>query len=308
MLRAPLLRAARSTRLRALVEHSRLSRPVVARFIAGRDRDEVLRSTELMLKGGLLVSLDHLGEDTTTEAQAGQLTASYVDVLDAIKERDFGAQVEVSIKLSAIGLALPNGATIAMRNARNVCAAAQRAGTTVTVDAEDHATTDAGLDLVRELRVEFPWVGTVLQAYLRRTEDDCRALAGAGSRVRLCKGAYREPTSVAFQDKREVSASYRRCLDVLMGGAGYPMVATHDPAMITHALLAAIRNARGVGDYELQMLYGIRVAEQQRLADAGQHVRVYLAYGDEWYGYFMRRLAEHPANLRFFLRALIVPA
>ncbi|PRZ44098.1 L-proline dehydrogenase [Antricoccus suffuscus] len=307
MFRAPLLMAARSTRLRELVERSRLSRPVVARFIAGRNRDEVLRSTELMLKGGLLVSLDHLGEDTTNAAQAGQLTASYVDILDAISECGFGAQAEVSIKLSAIGLALPHGATIAMRNTGIVCAAAQRAGTTVTIDAEDHATTDAGLELVRELRVEFPWVGTVLQAYLRRTEEDCRALADAGSRVRLCKGAYREPASVAFQDKGEVSASYRRCLDVLMGGAGYPMVATHDPAMITHALLAATRNGRGVDDYELQMLYGIRVDEQRRLADAGQHVRVYLAYGDEWYGYFMRRLAERPANLRFFLRALVTP-
>lgn len=290
--------------MRALVEQSRLSRPAVSRFIAGRNRDEVLRSTELMLQRGLMVSLDHLGEDTINEIQAEQMTASYVELLDALSERDFGGQVEISVKLSAIGLALPDGATIARRNARTICLAAQRADTTVTVDAEDHTTTAAGLEVVRELRGDFPWVGAVLQAYLRRTEDDCRASAGAGFRVRLCKGAYREAESVAFQKRSEIDASYRRCLDVLMSGAGYPMVATHDAAMIDHALEAAIRADRRTDSYELQMLYGIRSDEQQRLAGAGQHVRVYLAYGDEWYGYFVRRLAERPANLRFFLRAL----
>ncbi len=291
--------------MRALVERSRVSRPVVARFIAGRDRDEVLRSTELMVKRGLMVSLDHLGEDTTSETQADRLAASYLDLLDAVKERDLGAQVEVSVKLSAVGLALPGGPAIAIRNARAVCAAAQRAGTTVTVDAEDHTTTDAGLEIVRELRADYPWVGTVLQAYLRRTEGDCRALSGAGSRVRLCKGAYREGESIAFQKRSDIDASYRRCLDVLMSGAGYPMVATHDPAMIDYALVAAIREGRRTDSYELQMLYGIRAGEQQRLAGARQQVRIYLAYGDEWYGYFMRRLAERPANLRFFLRSFV---
>lgn len=305
MLRSLLLAAAGSGRMRALVEGSRASRPVVARFVAGRDQSEALRSATAMLDAGLMVSLDHLGEDATTVAQAARMTASYVGLLDQLRDRRFGARVEVSVKLTAIGLALADGRDIALGNARTICAAAQRDGTTVTIDAEDHATTDMGLSIVRELRADFPWAGAVVQAYLRRAEADCRSLSGMGSRVRLCKGAYREGESVAFQRRREVDASYRRCVDVLMAGAGYPMIATHDPAMIDHALGAAIRVGRHTDSYELQMLYGVRAGEQRRLADAGAQVRTYLAYGDEWYGYFMRRLAERPANLRFFLRSFL---
>jgi proline dehydrogenase len=173
------------------------------------------------------------------------------------------------------------------------------------VDAEDHTTTDSTLRIVRELRREFPSVATVLQAYLHRTEADCRELAGEGSRIRLCKGAYSEPAEVAFQGKDEVDASYLRCLRVLMEGQGYPMVASHDPAMIAAAITYAQEAGRGHDDFEIQMLYGIRDAEQTRLVDEGVHVRTYIPFGDDWYGYFMRRLAERPANLAFFLRALV---
>jgi proline dehydrogenase len=144
----------------------------------------------------------------------------------------------------------------------------------------------------------------VLQAYLHRTEADCRALATAGSRVRLCKGAYKEPASVAFQSRLDVDKSYVRCLRVLVEGAGYPMVATHDHRLISIASSLFARSGRAKGSYEFQMLYGIRPREQRRLADAGETVRVYVPYGDEWYGYLMRRLAERPANVGFFLRAL----
>jgi proline dehydrogenase len=207
------------------------------------------------------------------------------------------------VKLSALGGSLAkDGKKIALANARRVCDAASAVGTTVTVDMEDHTTTDMTLETVRELRVDFPWVGAVLQAHLRRTEQDCRELAGAGSRVRLCKGAYREPPSVAFQRKSDVDLAYVRCLRILMADKGYPMVATHDPRLI--AITEELAGGRADGSFEYQMLYGVRPGEQDRIAARGRRMRVYVPYGDQWYPYFMRRLAERPANLTFFLRSL----
>jgi proline dehydrogenase len=194
---------------------------------------------------------------------------------------------------------------LALANARTICTAADNVGVWVTVDAEDHTTTDSTLSIVRELRQDFPNLGTVLQAYLRRTEDDCRELSGPRSRIRLCKGAYNEPASVAFQKPTDVSDSYLRCLRVLMEGDGYPMVASHDPEMIDAADRFASAAGRDVDNYEYQMLYGIRDSEQRRLVADGKHVRVYVPYGNQWYGYFMRRLAERPANLMFFVRSLV---
>jgi proline dehydrogenase len=210
-------------------------------------------------------------------------------------------RVEVSVKLSALGQSLPADADkIALDGARRICAAAAAVGTTVTVDMEDHATTDRTLETVRELRVDHPWVGAVVQAQLRRTEADCRDLAGPGSRVRLCKGAYEEPDSVAFRDRGDVDAAYARCLGILMRGEGLPMVATHDPRLI--AIARALGRER---PYELQMLHGVRPAAQRALAAEGETVRVYLPYGTQWFGYFMRRLAERPANLAFFARSVL---
>ena len=162
---------------------------------------------------------------------------------------------------------------------------------------EDHTTTDSTLAILHELRQDFPSTGAVLQAYLRRTEQDCKDLAYAGSRVRLCKGAYKEPESVAFQGKAEVRLSYVRCLKALMAGDGYPMVASHDPKLIEIAGALVEANHREKGTYEYQMLFGIRPDEQKRLAADGEKVRVYVPYGDQWYGYLMRRLAEKPSNL-----------
>ncbi|CAM2793069.1 proline dehydrogenase family protein [Prescottella defluvii] len=175
----------------------------------------------------------------------------------------------------------------------------------MTVDAEDHTRTDSTLAIVRELRADFPWLGTVLQAYLRRTEGDCRDLSGAGSRIRLCKGAYREPESVAYQSRGDVDASYRRCLALLMRGDGYPMVATHDPAVIAAVDGLVRETGRESDDFEYQMLFGIRELEQARLVESGRRMRVYVPYGAQWYGYFMRRLAERPSNLKFFLRSTL---
>ena len=198
-----------------------------------------------------------------------------------------------------------NGHKIALENARAICRAARNAGTTVTLDMEDHTTTDSTLAILRDLRKDFPETGAVLQAYLHRTEADCRALAYEGSRVRLCKGAYNEPEEVAFQGREEVDKSYVRCLKVLMAGQGYPMIASHDPRLISIASSIAGRYGREKGTYEFQMLYGIRPEEQKRLARKGETVRVYVPYGQEWYGYLMRRLAERPQNLSFFVKSLI---
>src|SRR4029079_14645513 len=180
------------------------------------------------------------------------------------------------------------GDKIALENARTICRAARNAGTTVTLDMEDHTTTDATLATLRELRKDFPETGAVLQAYLHRTESDCRTLAFEGSRVRLCKGAYDEPADVAFQSRLRVDNASARCLKVLLAGQVYPMIAPHDPRMITIAAALASRNGRAAGSYEFQMLYGIRPEEQRRLAEAGETVRVYVPYGTEWYGYLMR--------------------
>ncbi|RSM35192.1 proline dehydrogenase [Amycolatopsis balhimycina DSM 5908] len=305
MLRAPLLAAARSRRIRGLVEAVPATRSVVRRFVAGSESADAVRVARELAADGRRITLDHLGEDTTDAGQAAATVRAYEAVLTALAAEGLATGADVSVKLSAVGQFLPsNGEDVALENARKICAAAEAVGATVTLDMEDHTTTDLTLGILRELRGEYPWVGAVLQAYLRRTEQDCVSLSGPGSRVRLCKGAYAEPESVAFAEKSEVDKSYVRCLRVLMAGQGYPMVASHDPRMIGIAAALAEENGRTDDDHEFQMLYGIRPEEQRRIAASGARMRVYVPYGDEWYGYFMRRLAERPANLAFFLRGL----
>ena len=299
-LRSVILAASRNRRVERLVAGAPVSRSVVRRFVAGESVEDAVRASTELTGRGLTVSLDHLGEDTTDAGQADATVKAYLVLLDRLREAGLtqGGRVEVSVKLSAVGQTISD--ELAEQGARTICEAAAAAGTTVTLDMEDHTTTDRTLATLQRLRTDFPSTGAVVQAYLHRTEQDCRALAGAGSRVRLCKGAYREPPSVAFQEPAEVDASYRRCLAVLLAGDGYPMVATHDPRMVQEALRLG-----KAGEFEFQMLYGIRPLEQERLAAAGHVVRTYVPYGDEWYGYLMRRLAERPANLVFFLRALV---
>jgi proline dehydrogenase len=297
---------ARSHKVKDLVTTLPVSSSIVAGYVPGETTADAVAASRSLIQSGLHVTLDFLGEDTLDREQADQTVAAYVDVLRGLTEQGLSRNAEVSVKLSAVGQALPDGGEkIALENARVICQAARNAGTTVTLDMEDHTTTDSTLGILRELRKDFPETGAVLQAYLRRTEADCRDLAYEGSRVRLCKGAYHEPESVAFQDKHEVDKAYVRCLKILMAGQGYPMVASHDPRMVDIAGALATRNGRAQGSYEFQMLFGIRPDEQRRLAEAGEKVRVYVPYGQEWYGYLMRRLAERPSNLTFFLRSLV---
>ncbi len=305
MLRRALLGLSRNTRVKQAVTTLPPTRAVVDRFVPGESTGEAVDVVAGLVADGRLVSLDVLGEDTTDETLAERAVAAYLDLLAQLSERGLSPRAEVSVKLSAIGQRLPGGERIALDGARRICRAARNAGTTVTLDMEDHTTTDSTLRVLRELRKDFPETGAVLQAYLRRTEADCRALAVEGSRVRLCKGAYDEPERVAFRDRLEVDRSYVRCLRVLMEGEGYPMVATHDPRMVAIAEALVRRTGRSPETYEFQMLYGIRPDEQSRLTGDGHRLRVYVPYGQEWYGYLMRRLAERPANLGFFLRALV---
>lgn len=303
MLRSVILAAARNGWVKRLVATAPLSRSVVRRFVAGEELADAMRATGELTAAGLTVSLDYLGEYTADVAQAAATAKAYTTLLQRLNDDGLTNRAEISLKLSAVGQMLDE--QLALDHAREVCAAAARAGTTVTLDMEDHTTTDSTLRALSDLRVDFPDTGAVLQAYLRRTEADCQDLAHAGSRVRLCKGAYQEPASVAFQNRAEVDRAYVRCLNVLMAGDGFPMVATHDPRMIAIAGERARWHDRKQGSYEFQMLYGVRPDEQRRLVAAGEAVRVYLAFGTEWYGYLMRRLAERPANLTFFLRSLV---
>jgi len=273
-------------------------RPLVDRFVAGTDLDAAL-PVIAGLATDRLVTVDHLGENTTDRAGVDATVAAYRALLLRLAAEGLADRVEVSVKLSALGQGLPDGDALALAGAREICAAAAEAGTTVTVDMEDHTTTDATLATVGALRDDFPWVAAVLQSQLRRTEADCRDLAGPGSRVRLCKGAYDEPESVAFAEHADVDRSYVRCLRILFSGQGTPLVATHDPRLV-----AIARHLGRDRPYELQMLYGVRPDAQVELAAAGERMRVYVPYGTQWYGYFMRRLAERPANVAFFLRAL----
>jgi proline dehydrogenase len=300
-----LLGASRRPALRRALVGTPVTRQVVQRFVAGETLPEALAVVRRLTGEGIAVTLDHLGEGVTDPADARASRDAYLALLDGLAPLDLGADAEVSVKLSAFGQALPGGQDLALELVRPVAERAAAIGTTVTLDMEESATVDSTLAVLAELRRDHPATGAVLQSALHRTEDDAAALAVPGSRVRLVKGAYDEPASVAFRDRRDVDAAYARCLGVLMRGPGYPMVGSHDPAMIELAQRLAAEYGRSPDSWEVQMLHGIRLDEQRRLAAAGTRVRAYVPYGVDWYGYFTRRLAERPANLRFFLRALV---
>ncbi len=308
LLRQSLLRLSTSDIVKHTIENAPVSRSVVKRYVAGTTAADAVEVVATLRRTNRYATVDYLGEDTTDEAQARHTADAYVTLLDLLA-RDQLSQYgmgEVSVKLTALGLSLPrDGRSIALDHARRICQAALNAGTTVTLDMEDHTTTDVTLEIVQNLRQDFPWVGVAIQAYLRRSEGDCLDLATEGSRVRICKGAYAQPESVAYQDKHDVDLAYVRCLKTLMAGSGYPMVATHDPRLVEITTALADHHGRAPDSFEFQMLFGIRSDEQRRLADRGHQMRVYVPFGDEWYGYLMRRMAERPANTVFFARSLI---
>jgi proline dehydrogenase len=274
---------------------------LVRRFVAGEGLGGAVGVVRTLTGHGLAVTIDHLGEDTQDAVDARAAVAVYRALIERLADEDLTPRAEVSLKLSALGQGVDP--ELAFANALEVCRAAASAGIAVTLDMEDHTTTDSTLEIGRRLRAEHPSTGLVIQASLRRSEDDCRALAHPGSRVRLCKGAYQEPVALAWQGRNEIRVAYLRCLRILLDGGATPLIATHDPALIDacHRLLAA----RGDGTaHEHQMLFGVRGDEQTRLVAAGEEVRIYVPFGERWYPYLMRRMAERPANLALVLRAL----
>lgn len=305
MLGPVILAASRSDKMRRIVSAAPVTKPVVNRFIPGETVDQVIPIVEELTRSGLEVTLDVVGEDITAVEQSYAARDAYLQLIERLAELGLGEKAEMSVKLSMFGQALEGGHELALANVRPVVEAAAAIGTTVTLDAEDHTTLDSMFAIHEELRRDFPQTGCVIQAYLFRTEADARRLAAAGSRVRIVKGAYKEPAEVAYLDKAEIDKAYVRILKILMDCEGYPMIGSHDPRLIAIGQELARKAGRKLDEYEFQMLYGIRSEEHLRLAAEGHRMRVYTAYGTDWYGYFMRRLAEKPANLLFFVRSMI---
>jgi len=276
---------------------------MTTRFVAGEDIEETVAAIREINRLGCTASFDHLNESVTSVAETEAEVREYLKILARIDET--GIKSNVSIKLTQFGLGID--AELAYRNARTVVAEAARRGNFVRVDMEDSAVTQVTLDIFRRLRSEFDLntVGIVVQSYLRRTESDVRELLKIPARIRLCKGAYNEPPEVAFPDKRDVDANYVRCMKLLLESGVYHGIATHDERMIAATVEYAERQRIGKEAFEFQMLYGVRRDLQERLAREGYNVRIYVPYGKHWYPYFMRRLAERPANVWFVLKNMV---
>lgn len=281
-----------------LITGSRAGRALASRFVAGDDLASGAEVATGLATEGLKVSLDLLGEEVHDVEGANRAVEGYLQVLDVIGSNRLDANI--SVKLTQLGLAIRE--EMARSAIDRLAERAAEVGTTVTIDMEDSRYTEATVDIYADAQSRHGNLGVCLQAYLFRTPSDLERLEGLGGHIRLCKGAYREPPTVAFQSRHEVDAAFRRLLMVLMRSPSTrPAIATHDPEMIRLAL--ALAEERDAG-FEFQMLYGVRPAEQRRLAAAGHDVRVYVPFGSSWYPYLTRRLAERPSNLGFFLRAL----
>ncbi|UCC48143.1 MAG: proline dehydrogenase family protein [Gemmatimonadota bacterium] len=300
MLRSVLLYLSEQKGLQEFILRRRLARRVSRRFVAGETLDEAIQVTRDLNARGMDVTLDHLGESVEREDQAGKATDDYIAILERISRGKVRAGI--SIKLTQIGLAIDHD--LCRRNLRRVAEAARDYGNFVRIDMEASQYVQPTLDLFYELNREFKNLGAVIQSYLRRSEGDIRELAARGASVRLCKGAYKEPPELAFQKKKEVDASYVQLLEILMESESPLAVATHDSRMIGAAKRLVRDHSNREAPVEFQMLYGVRRDLQARLVEEGYRVRVYVPYGTQWYPYFMRRMAERPANLLFVLRAL----
>ncbi|HXX60830.1 MAG TPA: proline dehydrogenase family protein [Candidatus Sulfotelmatobacter sp.] len=300
-MRGGLLWASRRRSLARVATATPLTRGMVWRFVAGEDLAAGLDALARLRDAGFHTTADVLGEAVSSEAMAARAADSYIRLLEGLAER--GLEGNVSVKLTQLGL--DHGIQGCRAQLLRVVEAAARTSAFVRIDMEDHHRTDATLALVHEMHATHPDVGAVIQAYLRRSAADVAALIASGTRVRLCKGAYQEPASVAFPHKADVDTSYERLARTLLVEGTYPALATHDERLIER-LLAFIRE-QGIerSRFEFQMLYGIRRDLQDRLRGDGYTVRVYVPFGTEWYPYFMRRLAERPANVLFLTRSLL---
>jgi proline dehydrogenase len=271
---------------------------VTHRFVAGEEISEAVEVIRALNRKGMTASFDHLGESITSEAETRAEVQEYMRVLGSINEN--GLDSNVSVKLTQLGLDISGD--LCYENTRALVEAAGRYQNFVRIDMEDSPRTESTLEVFRALRAEFENVGIVIQSYLYRSEKDVEDLLGIGARIRLCKGAYSEPESVAFPDKADVDANYVKLMKVLLSSGIYHGIATHDEKMITATKEFAAERGITPDRYEFQMLYGIRRDLQDRLIADGYRLRVYVPYGRYWYPYFMRRLAERPANVWFVMK------
>jgi len=303
-LRSSLLWLSRRRSVGRLATRLPVTRSMVARFVAGETLDEALVALQRLRDAGLRTTVDVLGEAVTSVADAAAAADEYIATLDALAAR--GLDRNVSVKLSQMGLGLDDDAC--RSNVRRILERAAEHEAFVRIDMEDHTTTDATLALWRDLRPINAGrgdSGVVIQAALRRTPADVDALIAERARIRLCKGAYVEPASVAFPDKFDVDAAYGRLMERLLADGAFPAIATHDERLINRALRFVRHGGIAADRFEFQMLYGVRRDLQERLVRAGFGVRVYVPFGTQWYPYFMRRLAERPANVAFVLRSIL---
>lgn len=293
--------ATEKPRVKQLVTGTKLTRPVVERFIAGDDLTAAVNVVQELNQRRIGGILDFLGEGVSSAEEATAAADHYLSAIRRVKESVI--DTTVSIKLTQLGLAFDKGACI--DHLRRIAAEAHAAGVGVEIDMEQSENVSDTVDVFRLLRIDFPDLRLAMQAYLRRTPVDLESMVSERPWVRLVKGAYAEPGHRALQKRSEIGEQFKFLIDWLFDKSDHPAIATHDLALIAHAKEAALRTGADKDGFEIQMLYGIRRSLQARLADEGYRVRVYVPYGSAWYPYLMRRIAERPANLRFFLRSLV---
>jgi len=300
--RSLILKTAAFPPVQSMVRRSFLFRPVVHRFIAGDGLEEALGHSEDLARRGLCASMDNLGENVASLDEAVRAKGVYIEMLDRIAQSEFRDKINISIKLTQCGLDL--GDDLGEKHFRDVLAAAQRTGNTVTVDMEGSDYTERTIAMMERVFPDYPNTGTVLQSYLFRSLDDTRRLIRLGCTIRVVKGAYLEPASIAYPSKADVDTNYLAMAELLLREGKDPAIATHDERLIKAVKDFVAREGIGKDRFEFQMLYGIRRDLQEKLHQEGYRVRVYVPYGESWYPYFTRRLAERPANALFILKSL----
>ncbi len=298
--RSALIWLSRQEGLKDFAARFKFFKKLTTRFVAGETIDEAVSHIREVNAENCTASFDHLNESVGSDAEAEAEVVEYLNILKQITQT--GIDSNVSIKLTQFGLGLDP--ELAYRNARRVVEEAHGRGNFVRVDMEDSSVTQVTLDIFKRLRSEFDLntVGIVLQSYLRRTYADAQELVKLPARIRICKGAYHEPPEVAFPDKKDVDANYVKVMQLLLSSGTYHGIATHDPKMIDATINFASREGIGKEKFEFQMLFGIRRDLQRQLARDGYNMRIYVPYGKHWYPYFMRRLAERPANVWFVMK------
>jgi proline dehydrogenase len=298
MLRAALLKLSNSKGLANWVTTNPKTRRMARRFVAGEELNDAIEAARACNDAGMLVSLDYLGENVATTADAQRARDTYLDIFERIAQEKLNANV--SCKLTQLGLDL--SVDFCEGLAMTIVESAARHDSFLRVDMEGSNYTERTVDTVKRMRIQSPAVGTVIQSYLYRSEQDVRDLLGYGCRIRLCKGAYKEPEEVAYKRKADVDANYVRLMKTLLTSGFYHGIATHDPRMIATTIRWAAEKQISKEDFEFQMLYGVRTDLQRKLVKDGYRLRIYIPYGKDWFPYFMRRLAERPANVAFFVK------